>query len=515
MNNTQEPRFRHYAQNQLMLLPPSLDELIDEHHPVRVVNHIIDQLDLSLLIKAYPGGGSPSYHPKMLLKLVVYAYLNNIYSSRKMEAATRENIHFMWLLAMNRPDHNTISRFRSDRLLTPLPEIFKQIVLLLADQGLLDIDHLYIDGTKVLANAGRYSFVWRKSLEKNKAKLISQIQEIFAYAQNIAAQELQDDPPPDPGGIDAGQLEQTIERIEQALRDKPVDKQMKARLRQAKSSWVQRLADYDDKLGIVGSRGSFSKTDSDATFMRTKDDHLGTGQLKACYNIQLGTHDQFVISYSVHNTADDTTTLIPHLSQYEHLYGTPPKSISTDAGYGSQQNYEHAEKSEITAFVKYAGFDTEQGTRKKKKKHKPKPFSVDKLYYNKDKNCYYCPMGQPMGFIGTVTSTSATGYQQQQDLYQAQNCRGCPLRGVCHESKGNRVVRINRQAEHYRAKARELLISPEGIKHRKKRGWDVETVFGNIKANHGFTRFSLRSKPKIEIELGLLAISQNLRKLAS
>src|SRR5580704_5214867 len=108
-----KPVFKAYSQQQAFLLPPNLEELIAPNHPVRVVNDIVNTIDLRLLVEEYKGGGASSYHPSMLLKVMVYSYLVNIYSSRKMESAIRENIHLMWLSGMQKPDHHTLNRFRS------------------------------------------------------------------------------------------------------------------------------------------------------------------------------------------------------------------------------------------------------------------------------------------------------------------------------------------------------------------------------------------------------------------
>ena len=156
--------FKAYHQHQGMLLPPSLDELIGPDHPVRIVNQVLDKIDIDPLLKKYRGGGASSFHPRMLLKVLVYAYINNTYSSRKIEAALQENIHYMWLSGMSTPDHNTINRFRSDRLKEVLRQVFTQVVILLAEQGLLNIKELYTDGTKIEANANRYTFVWGNAI---------------------------------------------------------------------------------------------------------------------------------------------------------------------------------------------------------------------------------------------------------------------------------------------------------------------------------------------------------------
>jgi len=188
-------KFKDYNQNQLMLLPPSLDDLIEENHPVRVVNKIIDSIDIRSLLRKYKGGGSSSYHPRMLLKILVYSYVNNIYSSRKMEAAVKENIHFMWLAGMNKPDHNTINRFRSDKLKDLIKKIFSQVVLLMVESGHLDLQSVYTDGTKIESKANRYTFVWGKRINRSKERIAEQLEELWNYTQQIASEELEDTAP--------------------------------------------------------------------------------------------------------------------------------------------------------------------------------------------------------------------------------------------------------------------------------------------------------------------------------
>ncbi len=222
--------FKAYQQHQGMLLPPSLDELISQGHPVRIVNQVMDKINIDPLLKKYKGGGSSSFHPRMLLKVLVYSYINNTYSSRKIEAALKENIHYMWLSGMNTPDHNTINRFRSERLKEVLRQVFTQVVILLAEQGLLNIKELYTDGTKIEADANRYTFVWGNAIKTSKERIKKQLAELWQYAQKIAAAELPDTDPTSFDKIDAGKIEQTIEQINEALKDKPVSKEVKQKL---------------------------------------------------------------------------------------------------------------------------------------------------------------------------------------------------------------------------------------------------------------------------------------------
>jgi transposase len=503
--------FKTYTQHQAMLLPPSLDELIAADHPVRVVNQILDKIDIDPLLKKYTGGGAGSFHPRMLLKVLVFAYINNVYSSRKIEAALKENIHFMWLSGMSTPDHNTINRFRSDRLKEVLRQVFTQVVLLLSEEGLLNIKELYTDGTKIEANANRYTFVWGKAIKTSKERIKKQLDELWQYAQNIAAAELPDTDPSGFDKIDAEKVEQTIEQINEALKDKPVNKSVKQKLNYAKKNWSANLKKYAAQEKILKERNSYSKTDEDATFMRMKEDHMLNGQLKPGYNFQISTNNQYIVNYSLHQTTADTTTLQEHTEIYKQQYNHTPETITADAGYGSEQNYQYLCDNNIESYVKYNYFDKEQRSKKDEKY----PFKPDALFYNEQKDHYICPMGQVMKNVCTYKTKNKNGFTQTISRYQAHNCNGCPLRGACNKSKSNRVIEVNHTLNKYKEQVRKNLNSEQGIYHRKKRPCDVEPVFANIKNNHHFKRFMLRSKPKVEIEAGLLALAHNLRKKAA
>jgi len=503
-----KPVFKAYNQQQIFLLPPSLDDLIGSNHPVRIVNEVINKVDSSPLLDKYKGGGTSSYHPVMLLKVVVYSYLVNIYSSRKMETAIKENIHLMWLSGMQTPDHHTLNRFRSERLKGALKKVFVQVVQLLADQGLVSLKTAYVDGTKIEANANKYTFVWGNSIKTNKEKMKQQLDELWQQAQQILGEEMELPEPPDFDKPDAQKVKEVIEQISASIKDKPVSPQVRQKLNYAKKNWPAALEKYAQQEKILAGRNSYSKTDHDATFMRMKEDHMKNGQLKAGYNLQISSNNQYIVDYSIHQTTADTTTLAQHLDEHKEHYGSYPEVVVADAGYGSEQNYRYLEANDITGYVKYSYFDKDQnGTHKKKH-----PFSVHQLYYNKDRDVYYCPMGQQMINDGTFINITAAGLSQTITKYRAANCEGCPLRVGCHKSKENRVIEVNHALNDYKRKATELLTSEEGVKHRKRRPVDVEPVFGNIKYNHGFRRFMLRGKEKVGIEVGLLALAQNLRK---
>ncbi|MGB8194854.1 MAG: IS1182 family transposase [Chitinophagaceae bacterium] len=505
-----KPIFKTYQQNQVFLFPPSLEDMIEANVPVRVVSEVIDRIDMDLIIKKYKGGGTTSYHPRMLLKVMVYAYVNNIYSSRKMEEAVKRDIHFMWLAGMQQPDHNTLNRFRSERLRNILREVFAQVVLLLVDAGQVSLQEIYTDGSKIESSANRYTFVWGRAIKTSRERIKQQLRELWKYTQKVAAAENRDDTPPDFDKIDSKSVKETIDNIDASLKDiEEVDGKVKQKLNYARRHWPQKLKQYAKQEKILKGRNSYSKTDTGATFMRMKEDHMLNGQLKPGYNVQLSTNNQLIVNYSLHHNPTDTKTLVPHLEQHKKLYGSLPKVQVADAGYGSEENYQYLDKHYIEAYVKPADFDRSQ-----KSGYKPNYFNSDQFEYDAGKDIYLCPAGTPMKNIGQFRKKQR-GLLKTYTKYKASGCRSCPLRETCHKQKGNRVILVNHQFRQLKQQAYERLKTEKGIYYRKRRPVDVEPVFGNIKSNKNFKRFLLKGIDKTEIEWGLLCLAHNLKKIAA
>lgn len=503
--------FKDYHQHQQYLIPPSFDELIDAKHVVRVLSRIVDQISIDPILEQYVGGGSSRYHPRMLMKVLIYGYMNNIYSSRKIEAQLKVNIHFMWLSGMSTPDHHTINRFRGDRLKGILKEVFMQVSHLLAEAGYLSLSRVFVDGTKIHANANRYSFVWAKSLKTNRAKLTKQLEELWEYAQEVAGQEMNQESTPDFVDVNSEQIQQTVEKIDRALKGKSIESSMKTKLSKAKKEWPERMAKYEQQEELLAGRNSYSKTDPDATFMRMKEDHGENAQAKPGYNLQISTNEQMIVNYTIHQSPADTTTLRDHLDEHVRMHSQAPKEVIADAGYGSEENYVMLDALGVEAYIKHNHFDAEH-----RGKIKPKrTFAVEHLHYNAAEDYFVCPMGQAMRKVDQKTQKSANDYERSRSAYRAANCNGCPLRGACHKTTGNRTIVVSVKGLKLRAQASERLQTEQGVAFRKKRCWDVESVFGNMKHNKGFRRFLLRGLEKVEIEVGLLAIAHNLMKIAS
>ncbi len=443
----------------------------------------------------------------MMIKVLFYSYLSNIYSCRKIAKALNENIHFMYISGNSTPDFRTINDFRGKILKDYLKKLFAEIVEMLVKMGYLSLDIQYIDGTKIEATSNKYTFVWRGSVEKYQEKLKTKINRILSdIEESIQSDNQELNTEELPKAIDSEKLREKLSEINKRLKE-PTKKQAKE-LQKLQNEHIPKLKKYEKDLEILGDRNSYSKTDPDATFMRMKDDHMKNGQLKAGYNAQISTENQFITHVSIHQTTADTTTLESHLDGFEQAYKKQSKEVCADAGYGSEENYEILENKGIESYVKYNYFHFEQ-----KKKQKENPFLVQNMYYNPQEDYLVCPMGQKMQNIGKGKRVSSNGYESQVTYYQAERCEGCPLRGMCHQSKGNRKIEVNHRLNELKTKAKELLNSEKGLEHRSKRPIEVEAVFGQLKSNNKFNRFTFRGLEKVEMEFLLMAIGHNLRKM--
>ena len=502
-----------YNNNKLFLTVNPNDD-ISESDPVRVVDAIVEGLDLREFKKLYRERGRCAYHPKMMLKVILYAYMNNIYSCRKIEKAVQRDIHYIWLAAQERPDFVTINRFRN-RVKNEINNIFTQTVLLLADRGFITLDVEYIDGTKIESKANKYTFVWRKTVEKNRAKLqekirvlLHQIDEVIAQDKAAEAETVEFTPEA---------LTSLIAELKDALESEPTDKERRKARRERKKQIKElekhrdKLNEYDSRLEQIGERNSMSKTDPDATFMRMKEDAMNNGHTKPGYNLQISAENQFITDFALFPNPTDTLTLIPFFNSFLDRYGHLPSVAVADSGYGSEENYRFMDEAGMQAYVKYNRFHLEQRPR-----YKPSPFHHDNFHYNADGDYYVCPMGQHMTRIGTAHSKTASGYQSESARYRAQNCRGCPLRCLCYKAKGDRrTIEVNHRLNQYKQKARELLTSEEGLRHRGRRCVEPEAVFGQIKFNMAYRRFRHFGKDKVTMDFAFFAIAFNIKKMCS
>ena len=508
--------FRSYDPDQTLLFPQRIDRDIPKDDPVRILKSVIESLDLSGFKKLYHERGRSPYHPKMMLMVILYSYMNHVYSCRKIEKLLYRDIYYIWLSGYQKPDFATINRFRN-RVKNEIGHIFTLLVLILVEKGFVTLEVEYLDGTKIESKANKYTFVWRKSVERNREKLLEKIRVLL---QQINEQMAQDK------AADVASLELTPQTLceiskefKEALGSAPEAKTKEEKAAQRGKNKMfkelerhgEKLAEYNSRLEQMEGRNSISKTDPSATFMRMKEDAMCNGQTKPGYNLQISSENQFITDFALFPNPTDTLTFIPFLGSFPGRYGRFPKRVVADSGYGSEENYRFMDEAGIEGFVKYNRFHLEHRPR-----YKPDTFHPDSLYYNEEGDYYICPMGQRMSRSGTVQTRTEGGYISESACYRAIRCKGCPLRCLCYKAKANqRTIRVNHRLNAYKRKACELLTSEEGIKERGRRCIEPEAVFGQMKSNMAYRRFRHMGKDKVVMDFTFFAIAFNIKKLCS
>lgn len=508
--------FKPYTMGQLQL-PTNLEDLIPENHLVRVVHEAIEKMDLEPLLKRYKGGGTSSYHPKMMLKVLVYAYTQRIYSSRQIAKALRENIHFLWISGNSRPDFRTINRFRGEVMRGVMEPVFASVLELLIEEGYVKLEHYFLDGTKIEANANRYSWVWAKSTRNYQRKLRENVKKLLEEIEQANEEENEEygdrdlEEMGEEGPIDAEKLEKKIQELNQRLKADPDDKKLAKAVKTMSEDYLPRQKKYEEQEQKFKGRNSYSKTDVDATFLRMKEDHMKNGQLKPGYNVQIGTENQFVVGFSVHQRPGDSGCLIPHLEGLKTQLGRLPETVIADAGYGSEENYVYLEGEGAEAYIKYNTFHQEQ----RKRKRKQDRFRAASFPYDDDKDEFICPAEKRLSYRWTQPYQTENGFPTELRIYECEDCSRCELKSQCTRAGGNRQIKTSLRMRELREKASARLLSERGMTLRSQRPIEAESVFARLKHNWGFRRFLLRGKQKVEVEWGLLSIAHNLAKVAA
>jgi transposase len=506
--------FKEDKRNQLWLLPPELGSLIPDNHVVRVVDEVINQIKLSPLLETYKGGGTSSYSPRMMLKVLTYSYIDKIYTNRRIEKALRENINLMWISGMSTPDYTTIHNFRSKRLKQAVEDIFGSIVEILIDGGYVKAENLFFDGTKLEANANRYSYIWRKNVEKRSKILKEKVSEFLRTIDQL--QEKEDAEYGDrnleeiEGEITSEKIEKLVADINEKLAKTSHSKAVSSNVKKLQKDILPKLKKNEEQSKMLGGRNSCSKTDPDATFFRMKEDHLNTSQLKPAYNVQIATDNQFILGYGVYQKADDTSVFIPFMEKVKKQIKSFPENIVADAGYGSEENYNYLNNNKLGNYVKYNTYDYE-----KTSKFKNGKFLISNFNYQADKDEYICPNNQILTYLTTQTSKSENGYILKRRVYKSKTCSNCLQRNQCCKGNNDRSIQVSTKLIKYKYIAKQNLESEKGIKLRAQRGVDVESVFGQIKHNNQFRRFNTHGLQNVSTEWGIISIAHNIKKMAN
>jgi len=518
------PMYKDYNMNQLVL-PLNLEIKLQKNDIAFHINHLVESIPSEAFEPFLRNTGRPAYHPRMMLKIILCAYSQSVFSGRKIEGLLKDSIRMMWLAQGNEPSYRTINRFRVHPDVKELiRQCFIQFRSQLVQEKLIDQEAIFIDGTKIEANANKFTFVWKKSIEKYHHNLIEKSnqlydelleKEIIPEIERESAEELS-----------VEEMTRIVETVEEVIEDydekietSPDVEERKALRRERKFpkqahkqliDFIHRKQKYQRDFEIFGTRNSYSKTDPDATFMRMKDDYMKNGQLKPGYNVQLATEGQYVLAYSLFPNPTDTRTLIPFLDEIEQHYFELPKYIVADAGYGSQQNYDDIlTNREREPLITYNMYLKEQ-----EKKYEQDEFNTRNWKYDEETDTYTCPNQQKLVYKYHTVRTDHYGYEREFKVYECENCSGCPLRSLCTKAKegNNRKLMVNEKWEQQKEYVRTKLSDEKTGSIYRRRKIDVEPVFGFLKANLRFNRFSVRGKSKVENEMGIALMAVNLRK---
>ena len=507
--------FKRYPQQQSLLLPPSLEDLIASKHLVRVVNEVVESMDMSELINLYKGGGTSSYHPRMLLKILLYAYSVKIYTGRKIAKALTQDIHFMWLSGMSRPDFRTINNFRSSKAKEVIEALFKELLEFLVAHQYIKLENYFCDGTTLRADANQHKMVWKKNAERYGKKTLDNCRELFKQIDELNRQENKGYGSSDLeeyGGTSAITKEAIAEKVA-GLNDTIRTAATKSRRRKAMTlkkklkEAEHKIDKYNNQIIKAGKRSGYNKTDPDASAMMMKN----KVEVLPAYNVLAGSEEQFITGMSVHQSTHDGICFADHLNQIEQQQPYKPDRIIADSIFGTEQNYELLEQKEIANYMKFPLYHKEQT-----KSYQQNRFLKENFSYDPVTDSYGCPNDERLIFKGKHQQThKRTGYKSVVKIYECNNCPGCPLyQQCCKSTKGNnRKIEVNEKLEEFKQQARENLHTELGQALKKRRSIEIESCFGDIKHNMGFRRFHLRGLSKVKTEFTLVAMAHNLRKV--
>lgn len=499
-------------------LPLNIETIIPENDSVRLLSQFVEAMDLTDLYSTYERINSVS--PRTLLKIVLYSYMNGDYSSRSMELNCKRDINFMYLLeGASAPDHATFARFRSIHFAPCAKRILAEMTNTLFDMGEISGETIFIDGTKIEANANKYTFVWKKAITKNQAKLLIKLADFVAeceqlydikvvYGNNVKIKHVK-------------KLRKKLYELKQTenvvfvhgigKRKTPLQKNI-----ETLEDYLFKLKTYNQAIHICGERNSYSKTDKDATFMRMKEDAMGNGQLKPAYNLQHGVDSEYVTWLTIGPQPTDTATLIPFLQDAEKHLNFKYKNITADAGYESEENYLFLENNGQIAYIKPANYEIS-----KTRKYKNDIGNVENMNYDAKADTYTCRNNKKLTVTGIKRMKTRTGYISEKTIYKCENCTACPYKSEC--IKGNncktpleeraKVLQVAKKFLKFRQEDLQRILSDEGILFRTNRSIQAEGSFGDLKQDMQFRRYLSKGTSNVLAESTLLAMARNINKL--
>ena len=507
----------NYTPKQLKL-PIEIEKIIEFSDPVYSFSEIVDSIDLSsYFVKKGCKTGRPRYSRTKLLKVILFSFMENGYLSlRQIEKSCKTDIRYMWLLDdMKAPTFVTIGNFIRENLTNTIEDIFVAINKVIFEKENVDLDHTYIDGTKIEANANKYSWVWKKSCITNRDKTFKKVSEIIDII-NVEDLELMSIKIEKRNEYTIEYLEQVLQKykeiccidVEKFVHGKGVRKTIYQRKYEKLSEYIEKLKKYAKHIEICGEkRNSYSKTDSSATFMRIKRDYMGNDQLLPAYNMQVAVCDEYMATVDVKQYASDMDCFVPLMEKFNKQYGKYPKYPVADAGYGSFNNYIYCEQHGMEKFMKFTMFEKET----KDEKYRNNPYKSTN--FKQDENgSLVCPNGRKFHFK-YEQHVRGNNYGRTEEIYECENCENCPHKqDCCPKAKNNRTIRINRELTSMHEEVLKNLCSIQGALLCMNRSIQIEGTYGIIKWDKSYKRLRRRGFNNVVLEFALISCGFNLYK---
>ena len=506
----------NYCNSKQGYLPLFLSDCLDLLDPVLTFDRLMGGIDLNKYLTDIPEytTGRLRYNPVNMLKTVLFGFMTSGYCSlRELEDNCKVNIRFMYLMDHQTPSYRTFGYFINEILQDKIENIFNDINHAIFNDEHVDLQHLYIDGSKFEANANKQTWVWKKATEKFRYKLYEKITaEIEEINAEIAWSGVQITTNPE---YVPDYLNEIVEQLvllweldtSTFVYGSGKRKSKEQRHYEHLTTFCQKLQEYIQKIEICGpNRNSYSKTDNSATFMRIKTDYMGNDQLLPAYNVQIGVADEYIAVVDVNHYRSDMDCFVPLMEHFKQTYGFYPKYPVADAGYGSYNNYIFCEQNGIEKYMKFPMFKKET----KDQKYHEDPFRAVNFRID-EQGVMRCPNDKAFHFLYRK-NVRGNQYGRKEELYECEDCSGCPYAEKCKKTDKNRTVRINQELTSMHQEVIENLESIHGALLRMNRSIQAEGTFGIMKNDRWYKRIVRRGIHSVKLEVLLVAIGHNLYK---
>jgi len=497
-------------------MPLFVSDFLDICDPVLTFDRFMEEINLEKYLKNVPKHitGRFRYDPVSILKTILFGFMANGYISlRELEDSCRVNLRFMYLMNHQTPSYRTFGYFINEILADSIEEIFCDVNKRIFESEHVDLQHLYIDGTKFEANANKYSWVWKKATEKSRYRLFEKITTLFEQMNEelkYSALKLNVNTEYVPEYLfEAADRYAEFWQLDESkfVTGRGHHKTQQQRNYEKLKQYALKLEEYREKISICGDeRNSYSKIDHDATFMRVKTDYMGNDQLLPAYNVQIGVADEYIAVVDVNQYRSDMDCFVPLMDKFQSIYGHYPKYPVADAGYGSYNNYIFCEKHGVEKFMKFPMFKKET----EDKKYHEDPFRAVNFPIGED-GLMRCPNGKAFHFQYRK-KVKGNAYGRQEEVYQCEDCSGCPYAERCKKTEKHRTVRINRELTAMHREVVDNLESIHGSLLRMNRSIQAEGTFGIMKNDRWYKRIVRRGLNSVRLEIFLVSIGQNLHK---